>query len=319
MTTSTTKIIKGLTNNTTYKFRVAAVNNAGTGPYSTASSGLIPVSTGFNSLEDLTWTSAQAALAAMPGSTDGVYSINNNLTYCIMNSAVDGGGWMLAMKATRGTTFNFSSNYWTTSNTLNPTETNRNDGDAKFDIMNIFEAKDIMAIWPDITTNGGGLGSNSFGCWTWLENNFYNGDRIKLIDFFSTAGTFNTGDASTPGNYGGYFKGLAKNSSSWASGIFSSQNSINFYGFNFKNYPNPSYNNGTAKVRWGFGWNENGEGNYSGPSTLTIGGSVAGSDDVSGGIGMDSTFGNYSAGDSKSCCEDSTGINRSARVEIYIR
>jgi hypothetical protein len=28
---------------------------------------------------------------------------------------------------------------------------------------------------------------------------------------------------------------------------------------------------------------------------------------------------NYSAGDQISCCQNSTGINRSARVEIYIR
>lgn len=319
MSTSTTKLLSGLTNDATYKFRVAALNNIGTGSYSVPSSGIAPTSSGFNSLEELTWDSAAELLANIPSSTNGVYTINGNPTYCIMDSSVNGGGWMLAMKATTGTTFNFNADYWTTSNTLNPSETNRNDGDAKFHIMNTFAAKDIMAIWPDITTNGGGLGSNVFNCWTWLENNFYSGSRISLINFFSTAGTFNTGDASTAGNYGGYFKGLATSSPNWADGIFSTQTDINFYGFNFKNYPNSTYGNGTAKVRWGFGWNENGEGNYTNPASLTIGGSVAGSDDVSGGIGMDSGFGNYSAGDKISCCNNRTGINRSARVEIYIR
>jgi hypothetical protein len=44
-----------------------------------------------------------------------------------------------------------------------------------------------------------------------------------------------------------------------------------------------------------------------------------GSNDVSGGIGMRSGFVNHSAGDRINCCEKTTGINRSARVEIYIR
>jgi hypothetical protein len=34
---------------------------------------------------------------------------------------------------------------------------------------------------------------------------------------------------------------------------------------------------------------------------------------------MDSGFGNFSAGDKINCCQDSTGINRSARVEVYVR
>jgi hypothetical protein len=265
-----------------------------------------------------------AAIKTLTGTnTDGTYWINlptvgPTLVYCLMNSSADGGGWMMAMKATRGTTFSYSANYWNTINTLNPTAYNRNDGDAKFDIMNYFASKDIMALWPDITTNGGGLGTNPYNCWSWLQNNFYSGTTTTLVDFFNTQGTYNTGTVNTSGNYGGYFTGLAKSSTSWANGVFSSQNAINFYGFNFKNYPNPSYGNGTAKVRWGFGWNENSEGNYTGPATLASGG-APGSDDVSGGIGMDSSFGSYSGGDYIACCQDSSGINRSARVEVYVR
>jgi hypothetical protein len=48
-------------------------------------------------------------------------------------------------------------------------------------------------------------------------------------------------------------------------------------------------------------------------------GPYRGSDDVSGGIGMDSRYGNFSGGDLIGCCQDTTGINRSARVEVYIR
>lgn len=267
--------------------------------------------------------SAAAIKTATGANTDGVYwidlpTVGPTEVYCLMNSSAGEGGWMMAMKATRGTTFSYSANYWNTINTLNPTQNNRNDGDAKFDTMNYFAAKDVMALWPDITTNGGGLGSNPYNCWSWLQLNFNSGTATTLVNFFNTTGTYNTGNVNTAGNYGGNFVGLAKSSIGWQSGIFSSQTDINFYGFNFKNYPNPSYGNGTAKVRWGFGWNENGEGNYTGPASLAVGG-YAGSDDVSGGLGMDTSFGSYSAGDYIACCQDSTGINRSARVEVYVR
>jgi hypothetical protein len=264
--------------------------------------------------------SAEYIKATTGTNTDGLYWINlptvgAQQVYCLMNSSANGGGWMMAMKATRGTTFNYSSSYWTAINTLNTGNANRNDGDAKFDVFNYHSARDIMALWPDIGTNGGGLGSNPYSCWSWLQNSFYEGNPMTLVNFFNTAGWYNTGNNSTGSNYGGHFRGLAKSSANWASGIFSSQNAINFYGFNFKN---PQNYNTRAYVRWGFGWNENGEGNYTSPATLATGG-APGSDDVSGGIGMDSSFGNYSAGDQINCCQDSTGINRSARVEVYVR
>jgi hypothetical protein len=85
---------------------------------------------------------------------------------------------------------------------------------------------------------------------------------------------------------------------------FSGQTDVRFYGFNYTG-------NSGAKVRWGFGWNENGGGLYPNADQ--------GSNDVSGGIGMGSNFGNYSAGDKNACCSNTLGINRSARVEVYIR
>lgn len=233
--------------------------------------------------------SALAIKTATGTNTDGVYWINlptvgPTQIYCIMDSNWDGGGWMMAMKATRGTTFSFSANYWTTDNTLNPTQTNQNDGDAKFETMNKFAAKDIMARFPDIATSGGGIAGR--GVWTWLRNNFYSsGTRITPISFFNTAGqvTVASGVANVKAN------------ADWGSGVFSSQAGFGFYGFNYTGQA-------SASVRWGFGWNNE---------------STQGSNDVSGGIGM--TFGNYSAGDVIQCCQDTTGINRSARVEIYIR
>jgi hypothetical protein len=137
--------------------------------------------------------------------------------------------------------------------------------------------------------------------------------KISLLNFFTTAGTY----LYNVTNYGGYFIQDAKTFSGWSSSVFSSQVDIRFYGFNFQNF-RAGYYNFAAKVRWGFGWNENGEGLYVDPSSLAIGG-APGSDDVSGGIGMDSSFGDYSAGDRINCCQDNTGINRSARVEVYVR
>ena len=248
--------------------------------------------------------SAKYLQSAFGNYNDGTYWINlpyvgPTQVYCLLNSAVNGGGWMMAMKATRGTTFPYSSNYWTSANTLNPAQTNRNDGDAKFNTMNYYYAKDIMALWPDIPWNyngsstGGSVNTNgSYNVWCWLQNNFNNGIRITPINFFNSAPKFFYGDTN---NFAG--KGIA----------FSSQVDVRFYGFNYTG------GNG-SNVRWGFGWNENGGGLY--PN------GVEGSNDVSGGIGMSGVFTtgvNYSAGDQISCCQNVTGINRSARVEIYIR
>lgn len=50
-----------------------------------------------------------------------------------MDNKYDGGGWMMIMKMTNGTTFEFGANYWTTANTLNSTDLTRNNADAKYE------------------------------------------------------------------------------------------------------------------------------------------------------------------------------------------
>lgn len=245
--------------------------------------------------------SAKYIQTAFGNYNDGVYWINlpsvgPTQVYCLLNSATDGGGWMMAMKATTGTTFQYSSNYWTSANTLNPTYNDRGNADAKFNTMNYFAAKDIMALWPDITTAGGSLSLSGYGCWSWLQNNFNNGVRITPINFFNTVNRLFLGDANN-------FSGKGNQ--------FTSQTDVRFYGFN---YTNESFNSNSSKCRWGFGWNENGGGLF--PNGNEV------SPDVAGGIGL-SYLGsvNYSSGDYYGCCATNNfvGLNRSARVEIYIR
>ena len=97
--------------------------------------------------------SAEQIKTDFPSSTDGVYWIDlptsgPTQTYCIMDSNHDGGGWMMALKATRGGTFDYQSNYWTTANTLNKTtELDRSDSDAKFDVFNEFYAREFYKRW----------------------------------------------------------------------------------------------------------------------------------------------------------------------------
>ena len=128
--------------------------------------------------------------------TDGVYYINVNGTstgtYCLMNDMYDGGGWMMLMKATRGTTFQHASTHWTTTSTLNPTDLTRNDADAKYDVFNYSNIKDIMAIWPDINPDSYlNVYSKPGGCfyvkdgWIWKVDNW---SYTPIVQQLSTSG-----------------------------------------------------------------------------------------------------------------------------------
>ena len=254
-------------------------------------------------------TSAQAAPSAtyiknLTGTnTNGVYwidlpTVGPTQTYCIMDSAVAGGGWMLALKATRATTFGYSSSHWTSVTTVNATDLTRNDADAKYNVMNYFQANDFMALWPDIpynygsSTKGGDLWLTGEQKWCWLATGINGGTAITPISFFNTVNNVS-------------LSGDPRNSAAVGT-AFSTQVGNQFYGFNFTSFSGLS-------VRWGFGWNNETD---------------WGSNDVTGGIGMNgyswgggliSPQQNYSAGDAVYCCAGQTGINRSARIEFYIR
>ena len=55
-------------------------------------------------------------------------------------------GWMMAMKAHEELLSPIPV-HWTTGTTLNTSDNTRNDADAKFNTMNYYHAKDIMALW----------------------------------------------------------------------------------------------------------------------------------------------------------------------------
>lgn len=119
-----------------------------------------------------------------------VPGVGKRYIYCIMDRSYYGGGWMLAMRAVRGsTTFGYNSHHWTTASTLNNTEAqiknasagadvsrssignaifNNYEGnqgaidrfDAKFDTFNNYPANEWMAVfyfrnWAGIEYKGG--------------------------------------------------------------------------------------------------------------------------------------------------------------------
>ena len=68
--------------------------------------------------------SSAMTLRGLGYTTNGVYwidvpNVGPKQIYCILDPSYDGGGWMMVMKATRGSTFQWSSSYWTSNNTLN--------------------------------------------------------------------------------------------------------------------------------------------------------------------------------------------------------
>jgi hypothetical protein len=246
-------------------------------------------------------TTANAAISAVeikkyyPNSTDGIYYIDLPIVgiqqvYCLMDSKYDGGGWMLAMKAAPGTTFNYDASYWTALNNLHPDDLTRNSGDSKYDVMNYYSAYDLMALWPSLPSITGNTGStmSGIGMWSWLQNNFNNGTRITLVSKFS--GGQSAYILNTSGNLTGF--------SGFNSTYFSREYAYTFYGINYTG-------NSSVKVRWGFAFNNETD---------------QGSNDVSGGIGMSAR--SYSAGDALLWTDGSSvtqGKNINLQVEMYIR
>jgi alpha-tubulin suppressor-like RCC1 family protein/uncharacterized protein YjdB len=228
--------------------------------------------------------------------TNGVYTIAINSggaitttqAYCIMDSAMSGGGWTMIMKsAQNSTTFPYASNYWTTANTLNEGSTDTTSADAKFVGFNKLQGTELLAVFPDVSTTSfgaterGSVDGHNYG-WTWKAT-IPSGPRTALA-LFSGANNQSLGDPFL-------FSG-------WNGSVFSAQAGFKWYGFNYTTSAQ------ALKTRWGFGWNNEGD---------------QGTNDVSGGIGLDTSARSYSAGDVINCCQSQTGLNRSMAVQIFIR
>jgi hypothetical protein len=213
-----------------------------------------------------------------------------------MNPAYAGGGWMMAMKATQGTTFNYDANYWTTTNTLNPSDTTRNDGDAKFHTFNYFAATDWLAIFPDTGINGGDLPASLNTGWTWYEPN-----AVNVSTPVST--WYSRGIQITKLSNNVVYNGTNPTpiySQKYNSSVWSNQAGFHWYGINyFSSTATPANLN---SVRWGWGWNNEADQN---------------SNDVIGGIGINRT--QASAGDFPYCCQGVRGLDRRMRFEWYVR
>jgi hypothetical protein len=233
---------------------------------------------------------------------DGVYYILVNgistPIHCLMNDCYDGGGWMILMKGTRGTTFQYSSNYWTAKNTLNAADLTRSDADAKYNTFNYSTVKDVLAIWPDIpprsyTNPYGNNGGSIFvdDGWTWMVNNWNESTRITPFTGFNTSrfahqntlSSFQTYGINNPFRYNGFGDWCSRQTGSYRHGFVGT---------------------GNANVRWGFLFN-NETNEYN-------------SCDVFCGIGMGG-LASQSAGDYNNGFAASVGINRTARFEMYGR
>ena len=237
--------------------------------------------------------------------TDGVYYIivNGNSTpiHCLMNDCYDGGGWMMLMKGTRGDTFQYGSNYWSTRNTLNASDTTRNNGDAKYNTYNYSTVKDVLAIWPDISPtsytnqysqNGGSIFVNDG--WTWLLNNWNETTRVTPFTGFNTSRTPHQNTSTVlqpyginnPFRYNGFGTWCSSQTGAYVHIFYTTTANVN--------------------VRWGFLFN-----NETNETT---------SCDTTCGIGMGGEV-NMSSGDwSRSGTNWGTlGINRTARFELYGR
>jgi len=235
---------------------------------------------------------------------DGVYYILVNgistPVHCLMNDCYDGGGWMILMKGTTGSTFQYSANYWTSKNTLNAGDLTRNDADAKYDTFNYSTVKDVLAIWPDIpprsyTNPYGNNGGSIFvdDGWTWMVNNWNETTRITPFTGFNTTrlphqnslSSFQTYGINNPSRYNGFGGWCSRQTGSYQHVFYSTGNNAN--------------------VRWGFLFNnETNELNTC---------------DVFCGIGMGG-LANQSAGDfNNGGAWAPVGINRTARFEMYGR
>ena len=292
--------------------------------------------------------SAQEIKQATGINMNGQYWIMVNgvptLTYCIMDSAMSGGGWMMAMKGRKNSSgFGYSSAFWTNTATTGETyperwqanNTNR-DIDAKYGVFAYNKGNQIMALFPEQTSYAGGATNalNSTYGFSWIETTtagrtWTSADGESWNANLSASGGPNGSSCVTTAttltnlfassNRCAFRKVSATYSASETpysaigNNLFYSQADIRFFGINYGSN-NSSH---MALARWGFGWNENGATNES-------------SNDGTGGIGLAFQTYTITTGSINNCCGTQVGIsggtlagtsNTSINIpfEMYIR
>ncbi len=273
--------------------------------------------------------------------TNGKYWINvggvSTNTYTLMDSNIDGGGWMLGMKGVtnsqgNSTGLGYDATQWTSTALLQsgsdknaPLKTNQgqtcssgngvtcatgDDANAKNDVFNYSAATEALVVWPDLTSRSDGFrytGASTYG-FTWKESLTSSSTYVNNVTngYNSSYGCPST--AVTLLNlFSNALRCKVRNANSTSpydargATVFSYQNDVNFFGFNYRGVGD------VKKARFGFGWNENG-------------GAQENSNDVVGGLGIGGTYNpTYGAGDYIGCCATSNGINRQAGFEFYVR
>jgi hypothetical protein len=161
-----------------------------------------------------------------------------------MDPKWDGGGWMLIMKAAQGSTFNWGSTHWTTTSTLNPSDTTTTVADAKFDVFNSVPVTDVMAVWPASDVGAGNTGGSltvSDG-WVWLVKNWYTSAITPLSGFQIDR------PAVPPDIFN--FSGFSTSSPIW-----SYQTGLRAHVFGSGSHVPSAPGSDVYFTRWGFMWN----------------------------------------------------------------
>ncbi len=287
--------------------------------------------------------SAQEIKQATGINMNGQYWIMVNgvptLTYCIMDSAMSGGGWMMAMKGRKTSSgFGYSSAFWTNNSLTGETYPERwqannsnRDIDAKYGVFVHNRGNQIMALFPEQTTYAGGATNalNATYGFSWIETTTAGRQWTS-----SDGGSWNTNLSGSGGPNGSScvttattLTNLFTNShrcafrkvsstysasespySAIGNGLFFSQSGVRFFGINYGS----ATSGNMALARWGFGWNENSETDET-------------SNDGSAGIGLAYLSYTVQTGSINGCCSSQNGIsgtNPSARnipFEMYIR
>jgi len=284
-------------------------------------------------------------------------SMGKKYTYCLMNKNYFGGGWMLAMRAVRGSrNFGYNSEHWTNATTLNDTIekirevsfdadlnvssignaifNNYEDGnitginryDAKFDIFNRYKANEWMAIFyfkndNGVVLKGGDLisgGNHTAKGWIWRETNLIEADKIERTPLQ----LFQKRNRMDRHNSlidlrGNYGVNNVKNLDKFKPVSNMPKLWSSQHGYNF-------YGINYDVPEWYEGWGNRGSSTRWG-FAWNENWDYANNNltnDVYGGIGLrfpGAGQPGFSAGDYIYCCQDSTGVNRSIAFEWYVR